>query len=275
MLAPVNGRDWQFITADSHTAERGPGGGTSPRGTPLEEPIPSSLPKHPPTGKQISVCRASKGKKQTNPKPNSASVVRSIRGRQGQPAVTATYGTWAGQLQPWTCSPDCARAAASGAAGLCHPRGHCSGSRGPCVPLFRRKFSRFACSPRQGGCLLPATSSCQPSGKRRQESGRQEIPRPQVIPLPEGFLGPGRAVGGPPWKVVPGRAGRVGRRCRTRVRSQHPADTHSLCFGYFSREARLGRELLLALRAAPAGRSIPSVGALGGGGFPGRVLRPR
>ncbi|XP_017599096.1 PREDICTED: uncharacterized protein LOC108448992 [Corvus brachyrhynchos] len=81
MLAPVNGRDWQFITADSHTVERGPGGGTSPRGTPLEEPIPSSLPKHPPTGKEIRVCRASKGKNQTNPKPNSASVVRSVRGR--------------------------------------------------------------------------------------------------------------------------------------------------------------------------------------------------
>lgn len=144
----------------------------------------------------------------------------------------------------------------------------CASVQKKILPLRLQPATRWVSAARH--LLLPAV--------REAEAGERQTGDPEAAGYSPSRRVPGawpRCVGGPPWKVVPGRASRVERRCRTRVRSQHPADTHSLCFGYFSREVRLGRELLLALRAAPAGRSIPSVGALGGGGFPGRVLRPR
>lgn len=57
---------------------------------------------------------------------------------------------------------------------------------------------------------------------------------------------------------------------RSRVPSQHPADTHSLCFRYFSR--RGGWTERCSSPSAPARRQHPF---RGGGGFPRRVLRTR
>lgn len=59
MLAPVNGSDWQFITADSHTAQRGLGGHV-PLAAPWRKPSPSSLPRYPHPGKRLRVRGASK-----------------------------------------------------------------------------------------------------------------------------------------------------------------------------------------------------------------------
>ncbi|KAL2301885.1 hypothetical protein Nmel_011286, partial [Mimus melanotis] len=108
MLAPVNGRDWQFITADSHTAERGPGGGTSPHGIPLEEPIPFLPSQASSHGKADTCLQSFQGKKkQTKPKPNGASVVQSVRDRDrdnllSQPPTGHGLGSFSRGRVPWT-----------------------------------------------------------------------------------------------------------------------------------------------------------------------------
>lgn len=149
--------------------------------------------------------------------------------------------TRAGQLQPCPCSPDCARRAASGA--LPTP-GTLRRLPGPLVPLLGRKSSRFARSPRQGGCVVPSTP-WQPG---------KEIPRPRDVPVLRGS-GPGAVRGRSGSAARPGPERRA--EIQDRARSQLPADTHGPCFGDFSRGQRLGRAPLLA----PAGRSIAPPGA--------------
>lgn len=240
---------------------------------PWKNPSPSSLPPSPsilPRESRYVFAEPPKGENQTEPNQNlTARAWFKVSATETGTTCCHSHLRDTGQAASAVeVFPGLRQRSCKGAAGLCHPRGHCGGSREPCAPLFRRKFSRFARSPRQGGCLLPTASSCQPSGK---ESGRQEIPRPREIPLPEGLPGPGRAAsqsGTRPGRPRPAAM-------RDSGAAPAPADTHSLRFACFSRRERLGRALLFALRPAPAGRSIPSAGALGGGGFPDRVLRPR
>lgn len=245
MLAPVNGSDRQFITADSHTAERGPGrggGGGSPPGTPLEEtnpflPTPGILSRESgyvfaeplrPGGKtpceRDSVCP---------------------RQRQGQRVVTATHGAWGG---PWWCPPPCAGVAAPAlspagwGAGLCHPRGHCCGSGrdgggwgvpgyGEILPLRLQPATRWVSAAhrplpasRRGGTM---------AGERR--TGHPEAGGDSPSRRVTGAW-PGCGVGPPLGKRYPAGPAPSGADAGL---GWQPADTHSLRFDYFLRGRKL------------------------------------
>lgn len=216
-------------------------------------PLPPST-RHLPPGKRLRVCRASKERGGGTP----TSAVRCIRGRDrdnGLPQPPAGRGV-GGRGRVPRPAPGVAApallwegAAAGGGTGLCHSRGRRCASPGGVagVSLLTGKILPLRLQPRQGGCPLPTASSlpavgerCASGGERWRESGGREIPRPEEIPRPGRCLGPGRAAGGPPRKVVPGRASPVRRGWGTRVLSQHAADTHGLRFGYFSGGGRLG-----------------------------------
>lgn len=158
MLTPVNGSDWQFITADSHSAECGPGRGTSPPGTLLEEIIPFVPSQASSPGKAATCLQSVQGE-------NKRTTVRAWLGVSAAEAGTTRCHShpwaWSEWLQPWPWPLPCAGvavpalpregAAAGGGEVFCHPRRHRCGSEGLGVHLVIGKSSRFGCSPKQGG----------------------------------------------------------------------------------------------------------------------------
>lgn len=245
MLAPVNGSDRQFITADSHTAERGPGsggGGGSPPDTPLEEtnpflPTPGILSRE--SGYVFAEPLSAGGKPR-------ASVIRCARGRDrdsglSQPPTGRGVGRGgvprpAPGWQPRPCPPQAGeRGSATRGDTAVAPGG--TGAAG--VSLVTGKSSRFGCSPRQGGCSLP-TAPCLPAvgGARWQEERRTGHPE-------AGEDSPSRRVTGA-WPGC-GVASPLGKRYQAGPAPSgadvglgwHSADTHSLRFDHFSRGRKL------------------------------------
>lgn len=212
-----------------------------------------------------------RGKNQTKPKPNGASAVQSVRDRDRDNLLSQSptgYG-----LSSFRCenAPRTVPGRLQGGQRGSATRGDTAEARGDLVRLCLEENSPASPAARDKVgvcCPPPPPASRQGSGgtgaAHRRSRGRR------IFPFPKGSRG--LPVAGPPRKVVPGRASRVGRRCRTRVRSQHPADTHGLCFGYFSRRERLGRALLRC--SLPCSPHLPAQhpcrGSLAEAGFQAR-----
>lgn len=270
MLAPVNGRDWQFITADSHTAERGPGGGTSPHGTPLEEPIPFLPPQASSHGKADTCLQSLQGKKRTqNLTVRAWFKVSAIeRGTTCCHSHLRDMGSFSRGCVPRTAPEQLQggqRGSATGGATAVTP--------GDLVCLCLEENSPASPAPRDkvGVCCPP------PPPASRQGKGGRETGDPEDIPLPEGFLGPGRAVGGPrlgKWYPAGPAAsgGDAGLGCGPSTTRTRTAFALVISRGGEARQSFAPR---LPGSHLPGAASLPRQPSEEVGEFPGRVLRPR
>lgn len=264
MLAPVNGRDWQFITADSHTAERGPGVGTSPHGTPLEEPIPFLPPHQASSHGKADACFQSLQGKKTIPNQNlrvrawfKVSAVRERGNLLSQPPTGHGLGSFSRGCVPRTAPEQLQggqRGSATGGAAAVTPGDLvclCLEENSPASPAARDKV---------GVCCLPP-----PPASRQGEGGRRAAARTsrgrRIFPFPKGFWGLDGLWVGPASEsgTRPGQPHRAEMQGSGAVPARR-GHAQPLLWLFLGGEG-LGRALLLALRARTCRAQHPSRGS--------------
>lgn len=188
-------------------------------------------------------------KKPNQTKTNSASAVQSVRDRDRDNLLS---------------QPPTGHGLGSSSPGRV-PQGSCKGGSGALPPCAgRRKFLLFACSPRQGGLCCPPPP---PAAAREAGAGERQTGDPEAAGYSLSRRAPG-AWPGSGWaarKVVPGRA-----ELQDSGAVPAPRGHARPLLGLFPSGERLGRALLLALGAAPAG---PGAASLCGQPWRGGVSR--